>query len=325
VVVQVEAPVSVNHQPVADSGPDQAWSATDSPSLDGTGSSDADGDPLTFHWSLVSAPEGALAFFDDPNTPQPTLSTGMSGTYVIELVVHDGAVGSRPDRVVVQRDLGFPNVQVVAPVEGSALQDGVVHTATAFDETSGIEDIWFSVREDDGNDGTPIGLDRLDATRDEATDRWIRSFDTTGVPDGHYQIRASAEDAAGNRATSEVVRFSVRNWAVVEMLPATPNHNPGRTVPVKFSINVVSSVDPAMPFVYNEELVVLIYETDKPDTVLHEATFGIGSRNYRINSAAGFYITNFKTLRHPTDYTVEIRRDGFEIGRFTFSTVRGRT
>ena len=65
-------------------------------------------------------------------------------------------------------------------------------------------------------------------------------------------------DAAGNPGKSEVVRFSVRNWAVVEMLPATPNHNAGRTVPVKFSIRVVSSVDPVMPFVYNEELVVLI-------------------------------------------------------------------
>ena len=59
--------------------------------------------------------------------------------------------------------------------------------------------------------------------------------------------------------------------------------------------------------------------------MLHEATFGTGSRDYRISGDAGFYITNFKTLRRPTEYTVEIWRNGFEIGGFTFSTVRDKT
>ena len=323
VAVFVQPAPALNRQPTADAGPDQTWSSTGIAQLDGTGSSDPDADPLTYHWSVVSAPPGADPSIDDPNAPQPTLATAVSGTYVVELTVHDGNVGSRPDRVVVLRDLVAPDVSVMAPTPGIALQDGSTLAAAVTDNDSGVDDnVWFTLREDDGADGIAIGLERLEATFDTATGTWIRYFDTIQVPDGYYLITASAVDAAGNSAVSEAVPFSVRNWAVVEMLPATPNHNAGRTVPVKFAINVAAAVDPAMPFVHSEELVFLIYETGSPDEILHEAVFGDGARDYRIDEEGEFYITNFKTLRKATEYTVEINRGGFEIGSFTFATVR---
>jgi hypothetical protein len=322
-VIVLAAPI-VNRQPTADAGPDQVWSANGTAALDGTGSSDVDGDPLTYHWSVVTAPPGADPQLDDPHAPQTTLVTTVSGTYVVELVVHDGQVGSRPDRVVVQRDLVAPDVSVAVPATGTAAQDGVVLTAVAIDNDSGITDVWFTLREDDGVDGVPIGLERLDAAFEAATETWIHSFDTTRVPDGYYLITASAEDGAGNLTRSEAVAFSVRNWAVVEMLPATPSHNAGRTVPIKFSITVAGTVDPAMPFVHNEQLVIRIYETGAPDELLHEAVFGSEAADYRIDDGAEMYITNFKTLRRPCEYMVLITRGDLEIGIFSFLTVRGR-
>jgi hypothetical protein len=95
-------------------------------------------------------------------------------------------------------------------------------------------------------------------------------------------------------------------------------------VPVKFAINVADAVDPTMPFVHNEELVLLIYETGSPDDLLHVAVFGDGARDYRIDEEGEFYITNFKTLRKATEYNVQINRGEFEIGSFTFATVRGK-
>jgi len=70
--------------------------------------------------------------------------------------------------------------------------------------------------------------------------------------------------------------------------------------------------------------VIVIHETDAPDVVLHEATFGDGSRDYRISDVDEHYITNFKTQRQPTEYTVRIMRGDFEIGSFSFVTVRRR-
>ena len=47
-----------NVAPVADAGNNQTVGVGDTVALDGTGSSDANGDPLTYLWSLVSAPRG---------------------------------------------------------------------------------------------------------------------------------------------------------------------------------------------------------------------------------------------------------------------------
>lgn len=324
VVFVLPAPVP-NRQPTADAGPDQTWSSNGMALLDGTASSDPDGDPLTYHWSVVAAPQGADARFDDPYAAQPTLQTAVSGTYVVELVVHDGEVGSRSDLVVVHRDLVAPDVTVVAPTAGSAVQDGVGLAAAVVDEDSGVTAVWFTLRENDGASGTPIGFEEIAGVYDAATARWAAEFDTTRVPDGHYLITASAEDAAGNSATSEPVAVSVRNWALVEMLPATASHNAGRTVPIKFAINVTAAVDPAMPFVHNEDLVIVVYATDSPGAVLQESTFGVESTDYRIDGIGELYITNFKTLREPTGYTVRVVRGDVEIGSFSFATVRGRS
>ena len=59
--------------------------------------------------------------------------------------------------------------------------------------------------------------------------------------------------------------------------------------------------------------------------ILQEATFGEEARAYRIDDHVGFYITNFKTLRAATEYTVSISRGDFVIGSFGFATVRGES
>ncbi len=50
-----------NSPPVADAGADQAVRVNDIVQLDGSSSSDADGDTLTFKWSFTSVPDGSSA------------------------------------------------------------------------------------------------------------------------------------------------------------------------------------------------------------------------------------------------------------------------
>jgi len=95
-------------------------------------------------------------------------------------------------------------------------------------------------------------------------------------------------------------------------------------MPVKFSLRVAAVVDPAQPFVYNEDLTIKIYATSNPGVILQTSVFGTGSRNYRIDTSGEKYIANFQTSKVPMQYTVEIWRTGksFLVGSFTFKTVK---
>lgn len=68
-------------------------------SLDGSGSTDADGERLTYYWHQVSGPGIALA---SRETSRPTFFTQVFGTYVFDLTVYDGRNFSRPSRVTIQ-------------------------------------------------------------------------------------------------------------------------------------------------------------------------------------------------------------------------------
>lgn len=97
---------------------------------------------------------------------------------------------------------------------------------------------------------------------------------------------------------------------------------PSRFAVLVLSLTILSSSDPAEPFVYNEELEIRIQRASAPHAVLQTSPFGSGSTDYRIEGQK--YITIFKTLRRPARYIVEVWRPakGFLIGSFSFETVR---
>ena len=65
--------------------------------LDGSGSSDGDSDPITYLWSLISAPVGSNAYLSNANTVTPTLEyIDEQGSYVVQLIVNDGTANSVP-------------------------------------------------------------------------------------------------------------------------------------------------------------------------------------------------------------------------------------
>jgi hypothetical protein len=213
-----------------------------------------------------------------------------------------------------------PSLVVENPPAGWALQDGVIFIASASD-ASGIHSLNFSIREANGDQGISVGFEDIPATYNAMTGKWEWFFNTLQLPDGFYIVLVSAQDNLGNTA-SITVPYSIRNWAVLELLPATPNNKAGRTMPVKFALRVAASVDPNQPFVYNEELTIKIYATDNPSNILQTSTFGDTARDYRINTTSEHYITNFQTLKTPKTYTVEIWRKNMLIGSFNFKTVK---
>ncbi|HEY5998117.1 MAG TPA: PKD domain-containing protein [bacterium] len=95
-----------NSAPVADAGPDRAARLGERVRLDGTASSDVDGDPLSFAWAFTARPAGSAAALDDPAAPSPSFTADRTGSYALTLVVDDGSVASGPDGVGVAVNAG---------------------------------------------------------------------------------------------------------------------------------------------------------------------------------------------------------------------------
>jgi RHS repeat-associated protein len=92
---------AANTPPVANAGADQSGEINTNITLDGSASSDFNGDLLTYNWSLTSKPTGSTALLTNPNTANPTLFLDKPGSYVGSLVVNDGKINSTPDTVTV--------------------------------------------------------------------------------------------------------------------------------------------------------------------------------------------------------------------------------
>ena len=102
VEVAISAP-SMNNPPVANAGPDQLVTGGSVVTLNGSGSSDINNDPITYAWTQISGPAVTLT---GSNTAYPTFATSRANaTLVFELKVSDGG-GFTTDQVQVQVSSG---------------------------------------------------------------------------------------------------------------------------------------------------------------------------------------------------------------------------
>ncbi len=148
----------------------------------------------------------------------------------------------------------------------------------------------------------------------------------TPVTAGDYTFSLMVNDGEYDSVPDTVtVTVYPINWAIVKLLPSTPKNKAGRTMPVKFSLRIDSSVDPNQPFIYSEDIRIMIYRCDnaicKSKTLMQNSVYGSSAADYRIDQINKLYITNFKTSETPAIYIVEVLRlNSSLIGSFMFKT-----
>jgi chitodextrinase len=93
-----------NEKPVADAGLDKTVPVGTTVTLDGSGSHDANGDPLTYAWEFTGRPAGSTATLSDPADQKPKFTADKPGDYAVQLIVNDGYVDSDPATVMVHSE-----------------------------------------------------------------------------------------------------------------------------------------------------------------------------------------------------------------------------
>jgi hypothetical protein len=106
---------TTNQPPVADAGEGGVVPPCDEHTfqLDGFGSYDPEGQPISYEWTLMDTPEGSAATdtpcdtgapgylaIDDPQAPDAIFTWDIEGSYTLQLRVNDGAQWSAPDVVI---------------------------------------------------------------------------------------------------------------------------------------------------------------------------------------------------------------------------------
>ncbi|WP_448172760.1 FG-GAP-like repeat-containing protein [Rhizobacter fulvus] len=96
-----ESTSTANVAPTSNAGNSQSVLAGALVTLDGSSSTDANSDQLTYSWFFKSKPAGSVATLSGSNSAHPTFTADVPGVYVTTLVVNDGMVNSLTSTVAV--------------------------------------------------------------------------------------------------------------------------------------------------------------------------------------------------------------------------------
>lgn len=193
--------------PVANAGPDLDGTVGSSVTLDGSDSSDPDGDNLSYVWSITTSPDGSSASVSNATSAITSFVPDVAGTYTVQLSVNDGNYDSVTDEaiVTVEESVGEPPVAVIRDEEGRAIsEDNGNNTVTI--TTPFVLDGSNSTDPDVGDELT---FAWTVTEQPEGSDPEIQNSDqeeATFVPDvpGEYIIQLEVTDQNENSGTATV-------------------------------------------------------------------------------------------------------------------------
>ncbi len=210
VTIVSPCPQPQNVAPTAHAGGPSYTVAANRPlTLDGTRSSDPDGNTLTYRWSLGNGQEATAV--------KPSVTYSVPGTYRVSLTVNDGQLNSEPyaesfATVTVTEGTGNAPPQASAGADGSGTEGAAVQlNGTASDPDGDAVTSSWSYAAKEGVDNGAIctfGNAAAAATTFTCTD------------DGKYEVTLTATD--GQETVTDTAAITVANANPVVAEPSVP-------------------------------------------------------------------------------------------------------
>jgi len=193
--------VFLNQPPVADANGPYSGDEGSAISIDGTASSDLDGDPLTYAWSYTAGADvdaGAACAFGDASAALTTITCTDDGTYDLTLTVNDGTTSDSDSTTVTVGNVA-PDLTITSPSAGNEF---VVTTAVdlsgAFSDQGTNDTHTCSIDWDDGA-GPQAGT--VSEAGGSGTCTGSQPFASAGV----YSIQVTVTDDDGGSDTKSVM------------------------------------------------------------------------------------------------------------------------
>jgi len=94
---------SLNHRPIANANGDKYFVLNNRVDLNGSLSTDEDGDSLNCSWNISSKPSESLAELSDSSSCNSSFIADKDGEFIVELVVNDGTINSLADTISIKK------------------------------------------------------------------------------------------------------------------------------------------------------------------------------------------------------------------------------
>lgn len=127
-----------NSAPVAVVRPVAGAARGDTVLVDGTASSDADGDSLSFSWTMLSRPAGSAAELLPPDGVSPAFVADLVGSYQVSLVASDGHQASSPAQMTITVTLPVPQLTIASPADDAIVTSSPVTVAGSVSDADAV-------------------------------------------------------------------------------------------------------------------------------------------------------------------------------------------
>jgi len=194
----------INYAPTANAGNDKNYLTGTSITLDGTGSSDLNGDIFTYSWTMISQPGGSSAVLSGEATSSPSFTADLDGDYEIGLVVNDGSLPSTEDVVTITAITPGAPVSPLTDTGQTACYDASGNVISCTGTGQDGEYISTAMSFTDNADGT-ITDNNAGLTWQKCTVGQNNDATCSGSATGYNWYEASGTyDAINNASTTDV-------------------------------------------------------------------------------------------------------------------------